>query len=155
MLLSSLRIIYALMLICPDGLANDSPSLPLGVVLDDKGQPLLIPEKPKAALSYTPIQQTKTPVALPSNNKTKTKTKTKKTSRKQQLASRQKVANDAGCRWLNSRMTLLEKNVSLDINHRNIHLQQELNARQNEWECLKCGTEGPNLSDHNSCQYRR
>ncbi|MCL1056492.1 hypothetical protein L2729_00615 [Shewanella gelidimarina] len=155
MLLSPYRhIACALILFSPYCFANDSPPLPLGAVLDDKGQPLLIPTQPKTALSYTPVKQTKTTrVSQPS--KPKSKAKTKKVSRKQQLASRKKVANDAGCRWLHSRMTLLEKNVSLGINHRNMHLQQELNARQDEWECLKCGIEGPNQSDHHSCQYRR
>ncbi|MFT5789297.1 MAG: hypothetical protein ACI8SJ_001413 [Shewanella sp.] len=150
-----LPIVYALILISPCCFASDTAPLPLGAVLDDKGQPLAIPTQPKTALSYTPVKQTETTSASkqsPSKPKAK---KTKKMSHKQQLASRTKVANDAGCRWLNSRMNLLEKQLNLGVNNRNMHHQQELNARQNEWECLKCGMEGPNQSDHHSCQYRR
>ncbi|QQX80472.1 hypothetical protein JK628_00900 [Shewanella sp. KX20019] len=149
-----LRTFCALILISPYSLANDSAPLPLGVVLDDQGQPLTIPTQPKTALSYTPIKPSKTSKThkpLPS----KPKAKAKKISRKQQLANRKTVANDAGCRWLNSRMNLLEKNLNLGVNHRNMHHQQELNVRQEEWECLKCGMEGPDQADHHSCQYRR
>lgn len=31
----------------------------------------------------------------------------------------------------------------------------ELSARQKEWQCLKCGAEGPNQNDYSRCQYRR
>ena len=128
--------------------------LPLGVVLDDKGQPIAIPDKPQSHFEYHYVPPTKryqqTVKAHPSNQK-----KSKKLSRKQLLASRQSVANDAGCRWLDSRMSTLEKKLTLGVNHRNQHHQQELLVRQDEWECLKCGVEGPAQADHHSCQYRR
>ncbi|ACJ31546.1 Conserved hypothetical protein [Shewanella piezotolerans WP3] len=155
MLLTFYRVtIIFLLLHCPYAIASDPSTLPLGTVLDDKGQPLTIPTQNKTALSYS------TPPAVNSSHNIKTplskpKSKYKKTSRKQQLASRKNVANDAGCRWLNGRMKQLEKQLRLGVNHRNQHQQQELNVRQDEWECLKCGVEGPNPSDHHSCQYRR
>ncbi|MCL1095415.1 hypothetical protein [Shewanella kaireitica] len=155
MLLTFYRVIIIfLLLLCPYAIASDSSTLPLGAVLDDKGQPLAIPTQNKTALSYS----TPPPANTSHNSKTpqsKPKPKYKKISRKQQLASRKNVANDAGCRWLNGRMKLLEKQLRLGVNHRNQHQQQELNVRQDEWECLKCGVEGPNPSDHHSCQYRR
>lgn len=155
MLLTFYRVIIIfLLLLCPYAIASDSSTLPLGAVLDDKGQPLTIPSQNQTALSYS-----STPAANNSHSKkkpqSKPKSKQKKISRKQQLASRKRVANDAGCRWLNGRMKQLEKQLRLGVNHRNQHQQQELSVRQDEWECLKCGAEGPNPSDHHSCQYRR
>ncbi len=148
------RSIICLLLFCPNSIASDSPVLPLGVVLDDQGQPLTIPTQDKTALSYSSI-----PPASNSKSKkkppSKPKAKNKSNSRKQQLSSRKSIANDAGCRWLNGRMKQLEKQLTAGVNHRNRHQQQELSVRQDEWECLKCGVEGPNPSDHHSCQYRR
>ena len=155
MLLNFFRATLCLpLLLCLSCFATESSTLPLGVVLDDKGQPLSIPQSNNAALNYTPVTTTS---HTKSSNKAseKPKSKSKKTSRKQQLASRKSVANDAGCRWLNNRMKLLEKQLSPGLNHRNQHQKQELEIRQDEWECLKCGVEGPNPSDHHSCQYRR
>lgn len=155
MLLTFYRVIIIfLLLLCPYTIARDSSTLPLGTVLDDKGQPLTIPTQNKTALSYSA-----TPPASNSHSKktpqSKPKSNYKKISRKQQLASRKNVANDAGCRWLNGRMKQLEKQLRVGVNHRNQHQQQELSVRQDEWECLKCGVEGPHPSDHHSCQYRR
>lgn len=155
MLLTFYRVIIIfLLLLCPYTIARDSSTLPLGTVLDDKGHPLTIPTQNKTALSYSA-----TPPASNSHSKktpqSKPKSNYKKISRKQQLASRKNVANDAGCRWLNGRMKQLEKQLRVGVNHRNQHQQQELSVRQDEWECLKCGVEGPNPSDHHSCQYRR
>ena len=155
MLLTFYRVIIIfLLLLCPYTIARDSSTLPLGTVLDDKGQPLTIPTQNKTALSYSA-----TPPASNSHSKktpqSKPKSNYKKISRKQQLASRKNVANDAGCRWLNGRMKQLEKQLRVGVNHRNQHQQQELSVRQDEWECLKCGVEGPHPSDHHNCQYRR
>lgn len=155
MLLTFYRVIIIfLLLLCPYTIARDSSTLPLDTVLDDKGQPLTIPTQNKTALSYS----AKPPASNSHSKKTpqsKPKSNYKKISRKQQLASRKNVANDAGCRWLNGRMKQLEKQLRVGVNHRNQHQQQELSVRQDEWECLKCGVEGPNPSDHHSCQYRR
>ncbi|WOT05373.1 hypothetical protein [Shewanella youngdeokensis] len=155
-----LRTCCALILLSPTSLASDTKpaALPLGVVLDDKGQPIAIPTQANGALNYTPpaiktnTQPRKASYSKPTNKPIK---KAKPKSRKQQLASRQTIANDPGCRWLNSRMSALEKHLRLGVNHRNQHQQQELNIRQSEWQCLKCGAEGPAPSDHNRCQHRR
>ncbi|MGS0726971.1 hypothetical protein ACVBIO_03775 [Shewanella sp. 0m-8] len=136
---------------------QDRPSLDLGSVLNDKGQPITVPSETQSHFNYSAPAIAASSPANAKNSKTN-KTKTKKAkpqSRKQQLASRSKVANDPGCRWLNGRMNSLERNLSSGVNSRNRHYQQELSVRQGEWECMKCGAEGPDQSDHGNCQHKR
>ncbi|MCL1138231.1 hypothetical protein [Shewanella pneumatophori] len=149
-----LLISLALFSVSSASLANEQTSnpLPLGSMLDDKGRPIIHSNK-----SYTDLQfsvqkaKSKTP-AQPLKASSK---KPKTTSRKQQLASRSSVANSPSCRWLNSRMSSLERQLAVGVNVRNLHYQQELDIRQGEWECMKCGAEGPAQADHATCQYRR
>jgi len=132
--------------------------LPLNVLLDDKGQPLAIPTEQQIALDYTPVPHTTASYSAQTprtNKKARAKQKATKMSRKQQLKNRNSIADNSNCRWLSARMTQLEKQLNPGINHRNRHQQQELNARQTEWECLKCGAEGPEPRDYYACQYRR
>lgn len=139
------------------GTEPNSPTLTLGSVLNDKGQPLEIPNKPKSHFNYSPppIESSSSPSPKIRRNQKSSPKKTKAKSRKQQLASRSSVANDPSCRWLNGRMNSLERNLNGELNSRNRHYQQELNIRQDEWECMKCGAEGPEQSDHAECQYKR
>lgn len=135
----------------------DSPTLELGSALNDKGQPLELPDQPKSSLNYSPppIEDSKQSSTQSRVTKDSPHKKAKPKSRKQQLVSRSSVANDPGCRWLNARMNSLERQISSGVNSRNRHYQQELKIRQDEWECMKCGAEGPAQSDHAACQYRR
>lgn len=140
------------------GLENLSPNtpsepLPLGTLLDSEGKPLAIPTE-QSALEYS------SPTVNVDEAKTKQTTKStaakkKKPSRKQQLISRDRVANDPSCRWLNARMSQLETQIGNRPDRAASYHTDELSARQQEWQCLKCGAEGPNQDDHYRCQYRR
>lgn len=134
--------------------ANEPTSLPLGSILNDKGQPITPSNKTHTDLRFSNPVIKKSSTQKPTNKKT-TNQKTKAKSRKQQLASRDSVANNPSCRWLNTRMTSLERNLDSGVNSRNQHYQQELDMRQDEWQCMKCGAEGPEQADHAVCQYRR
>ncbi len=157
LLLGALIIFY-----CQTSFATeaDSPALTLGSVLNDKGQPIHIPSKSQSHFNYSaPATTGSKPSTKNQSSKRKSpkiqNKKPKAKSRKQQLASRSNVANDPGCRWLNNRMNNLDRHLSAGINSRNRHYQQELDIRQQEWQCMKCGAEGPEQSDHASCQYKR
>ncbi|MBB1268846.1 hypothetical protein [Shewanella sp. SR44-3] len=89
------------------------------------------------------------------STQTRSKNKTKTLSRKQQLASRKRVANDVGCRWLNSRMDHLEGQLTQAGTQDLGHQAAELKIRQKEWQCLKCGVEGPSIADRSRCQHKR
>ena len=133
--------------------------LPLGTLRDSNGQPIAIPSEPQSAFEYSApnITPTEPPTtkATKATKATKKTTKTKKPSRKQQLASRERVANDPNCRWLDQRMAQLESQMRSKQDNTSQYHADELSARQQEWQCLKCGAEGPNQDDHSRCQYRR
>ena len=139
--------------------ADTRTELPLGTVLDSQGNPIAIPRNQQSALeipSLKPAKQNRTKRHKPTTKNSRSQYKKKPLSRKQQLASRANVANDPGCRWLNTRMDQLEKNLSYKGNsNANSYHQKELTIRESEWKCMKCGAEGPNLLDHDRCQYRR
>ncbi|AAN57660.1 hypothetical protein HRJ35_02315 [Shewanella oneidensis MR-1] len=130
--------------------------LPLGTLLDSEGKLLPIPVE-QSALDYSPPTvniDNESPKAKTDKTQS-TKTKKKKLSRKQQLASREKVANDPSCRWLDARMSQLETQIGNKQDKAADYQSDELSARRQEWQCLKCGVEGPNQDDHHRCQYRR
>ncbi|WP_299802872.1 hypothetical protein [uncultured Shewanella sp.] len=148
------------------GAEPDEPTLALGSVLNDKGQPIRVPSETHSHFNYsapaTSASKASSPQKQPSQKTSSKKSssksqarKSKPKSRKQRLASRSSVANDPSCRWLNGRMNNLDKHLSAGVNSRNRHYQQELDIRQQEWQCMKCGAEGPEQSDHASCQYKR
>lgn len=133
--------------------------LPLGTLRDSNGQPIAIPSEPQSAFEYsaptiTPVEASKTQ-ATKATKKTTKPAKTKKLTRKQQLASREQVANNPNCRWLDQRMSQLEAQMRSKQDNTSQYHADELSARQQEWQCLKCGAEGPNRDDHSRCQYRR
>ena len=133
--------------------------LPLGTLRDSNGQPIAIPSEPQSAFEYsaptiTPAAPSKTQ-ATKATKKTTKPAKTKKLTRKQQLASREQVANNPNCRWLDQRMSQLEAQMRSKQDNASQYHADELSARQQEWQCLKCGAEGPNRDDHSRCQYRR
>lgn len=133
--------------------------LPLGTLRDSNGQPIAIPSEPQSAFEYsaptiTPADSSKSQ-ATKATKKTTKPAKTKKLTRKQQLASREQVANNPNCRWLDQRMSQLEAQMRSKQDNTSQYHADELSARQQEWQCLKCGAEGPNRDDHSRCQYRR
>ncbi|MFG0454366.1 hypothetical protein [Shewanella mangrovisoli] len=130
--------------------------LPLGTLLDSEGKPLSIPTQQSALDYQSPVIDTDNMPAKTNTHKAKsTSSKKKKQSRKQQLASRERVANNPSCRWLNARMSQLETQIGNRPDKAASYQTDELSARQQEWQCLKCGAEGPNQDDHYRCQYRR
>lgn len=133
---------------------SSTASLPLGTLLDGDGKPINIPNRPQSAFNYS--APTISPIE-PSKAKKTTLTKTSKNKklRRKQLTNRKHVANDPSCRWLDQRMTLLEAQTSKKQGKTAKYQTDELNARQREWQCLKCGIEGPNQADYSRCQYRR
>ncbi|MCZ4339151.1 hypothetical protein [Shewanella colwelliana] len=137
----------------PDQPITETHTLPQNVALDSEGNPIAVPTGDKAALNYhaAPVQS----VSQPITTKHLRKSKPKKRSRKQQLASRDNVADNPSCRWLNKRMHHLEKTLKTGNAKQFGYQYDELQARQSEWVCMKCGAEGPNQDDHNRCQYRR
>lgn len=136
--------------------SSSTDPLPLGTLLDSEGKPLPIPAE-QSALDYSPpTVNVDNPSPKTKTNKTQsTKTKNKKLSRKQQLASRDNIANDPSCRWLDARMSQLETQIGNKRDQTADYHSDELNARKQEWQCLKCGAEGPNPDDYHRCQYRR
>ncbi|QYJ86048.1 hypothetical protein K0I73_18145 [Shewanella mesophila] len=159
-MINTLRLIslFAVVFISP--IAANEPTeplpLPANSALDSDGNPIVIPKDHSSALHYTsePIRQK--PTIKPSQKNTKKSSKkSHRLSRKQQLASRQSVADNPSCRWLNQRMTQLEKSLKKQRSHQFGYQAEELKARKSEWVCMKCGAEGPNQNDHHKCQYKR
>ncbi|MGI2131324.1 hypothetical protein ACRN93_08410 [Shewanella baltica] len=139
--------------------STQTAPLPLGTLLDSEGKPINLPDQEQSSFEYsaptlTPTEPSKTTKSTNATQSTKT-TKSKKLSRKQQLASREHVANDPNCRWLDKRMDQLEAQLGGKQDNAASHQADELSARQKEWQCLKCGAEGPAQNDHSNCQYRR
>lgn len=139
--------------------ADTAKSLPLGTVLDSQGNPIPLPSQQRSALeipSIKPSATSKTTQYKPTKKTSRTKPKKRALSPKQQLASRTSVANDPSCRWLDTRMDQLEKKLTYEGNSgsKSYH-QKELSAREREWKCMKCGTEGPNRVDRDKCQQKR
>ncbi|MGL4837252.1 MAG: hypothetical protein ACRC22_07110 [Shewanella sp.] len=145
---------------------KDSKHLPLGTLLDSQGQPLGLPHRNQSALEYSAPQLTTDATSPPRGAKplrahsSKPSRASKITSSHKQsanakLLSRQHIANDPSCRWLDNRLNQLESLHRSQLNHPGQYHAQELHARQQEWRCLKCGAEGPAQADYARCQYRR
>ncbi|MGB0893016.1 MAG: hypothetical protein ACPGUD_01305 [Parashewanella sp.] len=126
----------------------------LNQVLDDKGNPITIPDAEEPAMEYHFTKQRLKP-QITNNRKKITQRRFKDLTRKEMLQSRANIANDPSCRWLDDRMELLEKQLSSGMGMRYGHHQKELSARQKEWVCMKCGVEGPSIQDYTRCQFHR
>jgi hypothetical protein len=130
--------------------------IPLGTLLDSEGKPIINPSEPQSGFEYSAPTTSAEPKTKTPKSTTATKAnKSKKLNRKQQLASRERVANDPNCRWLDQRMSQLEAQMRSKQGNTAKYRSDELSARQQEWQCLKGGAEGPNQDDHSRCQYRR
>ena len=142
-------------------LAAEKPlpiKLPANSATDSNGNPITIPTQHQSALHYQPPNPpTKNTKAQTQKKKQKQNksTKHKKQSRKQLLASRNHVADDPSCRWLNKRMQQLERKLKYQQKQEFGFQADELKIRRIEWICMKCGAEGPSQNDHNKCQYKR
>ncbi|MEC4727554.1 hypothetical protein HWQ46_18580 [Shewanella sp. D64] len=145
-------------LIAPSYADSNAP-LPLGAVLDSQGNPIPLPSKQESALEIPSLKPSKTIRSTQhklTNNTPRTKPKKRSLSAKQRLASRVRVANDPSCRWLDTRMVQLERELTYKGNSRSRgYHQKELNIREREWKCMKCSTEGPSLVERDKCQYKR
>ncbi|MGL4577541.1 MAG: hypothetical protein ACRCVV_06380 [Shewanella sp.] len=151
---------------------KNNKHLPLGTLLDSQGQPLSLPHHSQSALEYsgpqltteaaspprraTPQRAHSSPLShssKPSRASTMTSSNQKPANTKR--LSRQHIANDPSCRWLDNRLNQLESRHNSQLNPPSQYHAQELHARQQEWRCLKCGAEGPAQADYARCQYRR
>ncbi len=141
--------------------ANDTVQLPQNVqqlqipedgALDSDGNPLDIPAQPQSSLHYRSSEAQTTPINKHYQFQT---VKQKRKSHKQQQTDRQHVADNPNCRWLDKRMQQLEKQIKRQTKPDRAYHATELRIRNKEWNCLKCGAEGPQVADHAKCQYRR
>ncbi|QSX30026.1 hypothetical protein JYB88_17920 [Shewanella cyperi] len=122
---------------------------PKDAVLDDKGQPLAVPESRPALEIHLP-QATQAPKRQ--SGKVKQSKKISKKTISKTKVERQLVANDPACRWLDARLDHLEAAVrSQGAGYQ----KEELTVRRKEWSCLDCGGHGPEPDDYGRCQYRR
>ena len=143
-----------------DTTESTNHSLPLGSLYDNQGNQIDLPQQPQSSFEFQSDETTfyQASDTSQSNTKKQQKRSTKKPrkpSRKQLLASRSSIADDASCRWLNSRLSFLERKIQSKSNTQFGHHQEELAIRQQEWICLKCGAEGPATYDHGNCQHKR
>ncbi|MCE9680396.1 hypothetical protein LZP69_14655 [Shewanella sp. AS1] len=120
---------------------------------DSNGKPLPIPETPSSALHYS-SSETREPKEQKRKKSQKQRTSKSSNQHNNQLA-RSQVADDPSCRWLDNRIRQLEKQLRHTSASRYGFHRDELNIRETEWQCLKCGGEGPKVADHARCQHRR
>ncbi|WP_345858829.1 hypothetical protein [Shewanella algae] len=120
---------------------KDPGSLPLGLALDSEGNLIAIPQQFEAALEYE-----STPLPKASRDSKPTKSRKKKASK-----PRRQVADDPSCRWLDKRMTELERRLRQKDSHTARFLQAELGEHQQQFRCLKCSGSGPETQDYSRC----
>lgn len=120
---------------------KDPGSLPLGLALDSEGNPIAIPQQFEAALEYESA-----PLPKASRDSKPTKSRKKKASK-----PRRQVADDPSCRWLDKRMTELERRLRQKGSHTARFLQAELGEHQQQFRCLKCSGSGPETQDYSRC----
>jgi len=128
-------------------LTNDNAnSLPPQYASDHQGNAIIIPTEQRSALEYRakdsdlkPSQQARTTTKTPRASTTASTT----------------IANDPNCRWLNNRLTHLQKKLRQTQNNQFSHYQDEIDIRETEWTCLKCASTGPSHVDRNACQAKR
>lgn len=107
--------------------------------LDADGNPIALPQDYAPALEYHADEAKVTPLTLNT-----------KRSKTRQSAKTDKVADDAGCRWLHSRMSELKRRLKSDTRLAE-YFHDEINQYQQQWQCLKCNGAGPAAGDHARC----
>ncbi len=131
-------------------LSNQSTLPEKPAAIDSQGRQLSIPHTPQPGMEFSGrdyVDHAKKQGRRSDNNRPKRQVSSKT------AAARSYVADDPNCRWLDNRMGQLEK--LLTSRGAGEHHGDELKARQQEWRCLKCGSNGPRQGDHDRCMYRR
>jgi hypothetical protein len=131
-------------------LTNDNAnSLPSQYASDHQGNEIIIPNGQRSALEYRSDDIYLKP--------TREKLTTKPTNTRSSITSQSTstIANDPGCRWLNSRLKHLQKKLRQTQSNQFSHYQDEIDMRKREWHCLKCASNGPTDVDRNVCQHKR
>jgi len=118
-------------------------------VFDSEGQPVTI-NPPSLALEYH-ADEALVDRAWGSKGKVSQPYKSKA---KVSALKAPKVANDPSCRWLDNRISYLQRKLRPGAQNQQ-HFENEMNVRLDEWKCLKCETKGPSEGDHSLCQYKR
>jgi hypothetical protein len=135
---------------------NPNESAPdLGQALDNQGNPITAYPKIQIGLEF--LEQDSPEAHNTENPKSaKRKKPASKSARTAKNKShRRNVANDPGCRWLDTRMDHLENQLRSGHSQAIGYQEGELKIRQKEWRCLKCATQGPGQGDHSRCQQKR
>lgn len=132
--------------------ASTPITLPADSALDSEGNPIVIPGQHRSALHYR--AQDLPTTKQPKSQRRETLKKPKKDNRRR-TAQRQLVADDPSCRWLHQRMNQLKRKLQSQSKPEFGFHRDELNIRKSEWDCMKCGAEGPSVSDYQKCQYKR
>lgn len=127
-------------------------TLPADSALDSEGNPIMIPDEHRSALHYRPQDL---PATKQSKSQRRETSKKSKKDNRQRIAQRQQVADDPSCRWLHQRMNQLKSKLRSQSKPEFGFHRDELNIRRSEWACMKCGAEGPSVSDYQKCQYKR
>lgn len=125
----------------PTRLTNDTPlkSRP-NQALDADGNPLPIPQEFAPAMEYRAVDAKVKAVNIKAP-------KRRHSSSSKAVAS---IADDASCRWLNSRMNELKKR--LDAGSRLVdYINDEMRQYRRQWRCLQCDGNGPAAGDHARC----
>lgn len=121
-------------------------------VFDSEGRPLKI-NPPSLALEYYAdealVDRTWASKSKPSKSKP-----TKSKNKASPALAAHKVANDPSCRWLDNRISYLQRKLRPGTQNQQ-HFEREMTARLDEWKCLKCESKGPSEGDHALCQYKR
>lgn len=131
-------------------LSNQSALPEKPAAIDSQGRQLSIPHAAQPGMEFSGrdyVDHAKKQGRRSDNNRPKRRVSSKT------VAARSYVADDPNCRWLDNRMGQLEK--LLTSRGAGEHHGDELKARQKEWRCLKCGSNGPRQGDHDRCMYRR
>ncbi|GGB58151.1 hypothetical protein K8B83_01110 [Shewanella inventionis] len=130
-------------------LNNDNANqLPQQYATDSQGNIIAIPTKAQSALEYNANDI----FIKPSLQKHIDANKAITSSAHQTSTN---MADDPSCRWLQSRITHLQKKQRQTQNSSFSHYQDEIDIRESEWDCLKCATSGPNDVDRGECQHKR
>ena len=119
-------------------------------VFDSEGKPINI-NPPSLALEYYADEAL---VERSWGSKTKVNPSYKSKTKVSSALKAPKVANDPSCRWLDNRISYLQRKLRPGTQNQQ-HFEREMTARLGEWKCLKCETKGPSQGDHALCQYKR
>lgn len=107
--------------------------------LDADGNPIALPQEFAPALQYRADEATVAPIKVKAQR-----------SKKHATAKTTQVVDDAGCRWLHSRVSELRRRLKSDTRLAD-YFHDEMREYQQQWQCLKCDGAGPAAGDHARC----